>query len=323
MSRIGKKPVPLPQGVTATVNGQTVTAKGPKGELKFVVNDEVLVKMEGSEIAVQPRDQSKTARSKWGMSRTQIVNILQGVKDGFEKKLEINGVGYRAAMQGKNLQLALGFSHDVVYQTPQGITIAVPKPTEITVTGIDKQQVGQVAAEIREYRGPEPYKGKGVRYAGEKIVRKEGKKKLTPRGAVAGGAFAYRIWRPPFLKARKTSWLPRNPPSAAPARPPPDQEGRRRASASVGPPLVEEHLRADHRRRQGPHARRRLDAREGPQGFAQDRRRHRRRGRVGKLIAERATKAGVKEVVFDRGAYIYHGRVKALAEAAREGGLSF
>jgi large subunit ribosomal protein L6 len=177
MSRIGKKPVPLPQGVTAAVSGQTVTAKGPKGELKFVVNDEVLVKFEDNHIAVEPRDQSKSARSKWGMSRTQIVNILRGVKDGFEKKLEINGVGYRAAMQGKNLQLALGFSHEVVYQTPQGITISVPKPTEITVNGIDKQQVGQVAAEIRKYRGPEPYKGKGVKYAGEKIVRKEGKKK--------------------------------------------------------------------------------------------------------------------------------------------------
>jgi large subunit ribosomal protein L6 len=177
MSRIGKKPVPLPQGVTATVDGQTVTAKGPKGELKFVVNDEVLVKMENGEIAVQPRDQTKVARSKWGMSRTQIVNILQGVKEGFEKKLEISGVGYRAALLGKNLQLALGFSHDVVYQTPEGITITVPKPTEITVSGIDKQAVGQVAAEIRKYRGPEPYKGKGVKYAGEKIVRKEGKKK--------------------------------------------------------------------------------------------------------------------------------------------------
>lgn len=177
MSRIGKKPVAVPQGVTASVNGQTVTAKGPKGELKFVVNDEVLVKLEGSDIAVQPRDQSKDARSKWGMSRTQIVNILNGVKDGFEKKLEITGVGYRATMQGKNLQLALGFSHDVVYQTPEGITIVVPKPTEITVMGIDKQRVGQVAAEIRDYRGPEPYKGKGVRYAGERIVRKEGKKK--------------------------------------------------------------------------------------------------------------------------------------------------
>jgi large subunit ribosomal protein L6 len=167
----------MPQGVTATVSGQTVTAKGPKGELHFVVNDEVLVKFEDNQIAVEPRDQSKTARSKWGMSRTQIVNILQGVKDGFERKLEISGVGYRAAMQGKNLQLSLGFSHEVVYQTPQGITISVPKPTEITVSGIDKQQVGQVAAEIREYRPPEPYKGKGVKYAGEKIVRKEGKKK--------------------------------------------------------------------------------------------------------------------------------------------------
>jgi large subunit ribosomal protein L6 len=177
MSRIGKKPVAVPAGVTAAIDGQTVSAKGPKGELKFVVNDEVLVKLENNEISVQPKDQSKVARSKWGMSRTQILNILNGVKDGFEKKLEITGVGYRASLQGKNLQLALGFSHDVVYETPQGITIAVPKPTEITVSGIDKQQVGQVAAEIREYRGPEPYKGKGVRYAGEKIVRKEGKKK--------------------------------------------------------------------------------------------------------------------------------------------------
>ncbi|HTV68106.1 MAG TPA: 50S ribosomal protein L6 [Rhizobiaceae bacterium] len=177
MSRIGKKAVSLPQGVSASISGQTVTAKGPKGELKFVVNDDILVKMENNEIAVEPRDQSKASRSKWGMSRTQIQNILQGVKEGYERKLEITGVGYRATMQGKNLQLALGFSHDVVYETPKGITISTPKPTEITVSGIDKQQVGQVAAEIREYRGPEPYKGKGVRYAGERIVRKEGKKK--------------------------------------------------------------------------------------------------------------------------------------------------
>jgi len=177
MSRIGKKPVSVPAGVTAAVNGQTVTAKGPKGELNFVVNDEVLVKLENGEIAVQPRDESKDARSKWGMSRTQIENILTGVKDGFERKLEITGVGYRAAMQGKNLQLALGFSHDVIYEAPAGVTITVPKPTEIVVNGIDKQVVGQVAAEIRKYRGPEPYKGKGVRYAGERIVRKEGKKK--------------------------------------------------------------------------------------------------------------------------------------------------
>lgn len=177
MSRIGKKPVPVPQGVTATVEGQTVKAKGPKGELSFVVNDEVLVKLENGAVKVDPRDQSKDARSKWGMSRTMIANIFAGVKDGFEKKLEISGVGYRAAMQGKNLQLSLGYSHEVVYQVPAGITVAVPKPTEILVSGIDPQQVGQVAAEIREYRGPEPYKGKGVRYANETIVRKEGKKK--------------------------------------------------------------------------------------------------------------------------------------------------
>jgi large subunit ribosomal protein L6 len=177
MSRIGKKPVPVPAGVTATVNGQTVTAKGPKGELVFVVNNEVIVKLEENSVAVTPANDSKDARAKWGMSRTMVENIFKGVKDGYEKKLEINGVGYRAALQGKNLQLQLGFSHDVVYQPPEGITIVVPKPTEITVIGIDKQVVGQVAAEIREYRGPEPYKGKGVKYAGERIVRKEGKKK--------------------------------------------------------------------------------------------------------------------------------------------------
>ncbi|PSM19539.1 50S ribosomal protein L6 [Nitratireductor sp. StC3] len=177
MSRIGKKPVPVPEGVTASVDGQTVRAKGPKGELTFVVNDEVLVKLDDDGIKVDPRDQSKDARSKWGMSRTMIGNILDGVKSGFEKRLEITGVGYRAAMQGKRLQLSLGFSHEVVYEAPEGIEIAVPKPTEIVVSGIDNQKVGQVAAEIRKYRGPEPYKGKGVRYADERIVRKEGKKK--------------------------------------------------------------------------------------------------------------------------------------------------
>ena len=167
----------IPDGVTASVDGQTVTAKGPKGELKFVVNEEVIVKMGDDGIKVDPRDQSKDARSKWGMSRTQIENIMTGVSQGFTKSLEINGVGYRAAMQGKNLQLSLGFSHEVVYDVPEGITVATPKQTEITVTGIDKQKVGQVAAEIRKYRGPEPYKGKGVKYADETIFRKEGKKK--------------------------------------------------------------------------------------------------------------------------------------------------
>ena len=175
MSRIGKKPVQVPAGVTATVDGQKVTAKGPKGELFFVANDEVSVKLEDNSVVVQPVNQSKDARSKWGMSRTMIEGIFKGVKDGYERKLEINGVGYRASLQGKNLQLALGFSHDVVYQTPEGITIAVPKPTEIIVSGIDKQKVGQIAAVIRRLRRPDPYKGKGVRYEGEQIRRKVGK----------------------------------------------------------------------------------------------------------------------------------------------------
>ena len=177
MSRIGKKPVPVPAGVTVSVSGQIVTMKGPKGELKYIVNNEVLIKLEDNTVAVTPANDSKDARAKWGMSRTMIENLVKGVTTGYEKKLEINGVGYRAAMQGKNLQLQLGFSHDVVYQPPEGISIVCPKPTEITVSGIDKQVVGQVAAEIREYRGPEPYKGKGVKYAGERIIRKEGKKK--------------------------------------------------------------------------------------------------------------------------------------------------
>jgi ribosomal protein L6, bacterial type len=177
MSRIGKKPISLPEGVTATVNGQTITAKGPKGELQFVFTEQVNVKVEDGAVVVEPCDESKDARAKWGMTRSQINNIVQGVKTGFERRLEINGVGYRAAMQGSNLSLSLGFSHDVTYVPPKGITITCPKPTEIVVSGIDKQVVGQVAAEIRAYRGPEPYKGKGVKYAEETIFRKEGKKK--------------------------------------------------------------------------------------------------------------------------------------------------
>jgi large subunit ribosomal protein L6 len=177
MSRIGKKAVPVPAGVTVNLNGQNVNVKGPKGELKMQLVDNVEVKMEQGAVKVDPRDQSKLARSCWGMSRTMIRNMITGVTDGFTKSLEITGVGYRAALAGKNLQLNLGYSHDVLYPIPAGIEIKVPKPTEIVVTGIDKQRVGQVAAEIREFRGPEPYKGKGVKYAGEYIFRKEGKKK--------------------------------------------------------------------------------------------------------------------------------------------------
>ena len=177
MSRIGKKAVPVPAGVTASVNGQMVSVKGPKGELKVVLNDQVLAKMEQGGIKVDPKDKSKLARSSWGMSRTLVANLVTGVTVGYTKSLEITGVGYRAALNGKALQLNLGYSHDVIYDVPAGIEIKVPKPTEIVISGIDKQRVGQVAAEIREYRGPEPYKGKGVKYAGEYIFRKEGKKK--------------------------------------------------------------------------------------------------------------------------------------------------
>ena len=177
MSRIGKKAVPIPSGVTANVEGQTVKVKGPKGQLQVVLPDDVMVKMDNGEVKVDPRNETKRARSMWGTSRTLVNNLVTGVTKGYERKLEITGVGYRAALQGKNLQIALGYSHDVIYPIPEGIAIATPKPTEIVITGIDKQKVGQVAAEIRSFRPPEPYKGKGVKYADEYIFRKEGKKK--------------------------------------------------------------------------------------------------------------------------------------------------
>jgi large subunit ribosomal protein L6 len=177
MSRIGKKPVPVPSGITANVEGQTVKIKGPKGALQVVLHDDVTVKLDGGQIKVDPRFETKRARSQWGTSRTLIANLIAGVTKGFEQRLEINGVGYRASVQGKNLQIALGYSHDIVYPIPEGITIATPRPVEIVITGSDRQKVGQVAAEIRDYRPPEPYKGKGIKYAGERIFRKEGKKK--------------------------------------------------------------------------------------------------------------------------------------------------
>lgn len=177
MSRIGKAPVPVPSNVQARVEGQIVFAKGPKGELSFEVIEDCLVEMKESEIHINPRTTTKRAHAMWGMSRTRVQNIVKGVSEGFEKHLAINGVGYRAAVQGKDLQLSLGFSHEVKYSVPQGIEIRCPKPTEIVVFGIDKQKVGQVSAEIRRFRPPEPYKGKGIKYADEFIFRKESKKK--------------------------------------------------------------------------------------------------------------------------------------------------
>ena len=176
MSRVGNKPVPLPKGVTAAVNDNVVTVKGPKGELNLTLVPDVSVKVGAEGIVVSPKE-TERARAMWGMQRSLINNLVNGVTQGFTAKLEINGVGYRAAVQGKNLQLQVGLSHDVQYPIPPGITIVCEKPTMISMTGIDKQLVGQVAAEIRGYRPPEPYKGKGVKYADERIRRKEGKKK--------------------------------------------------------------------------------------------------------------------------------------------------
>lgn len=177
MSRIGKLPVSVPKGVTVTVKGQVVTAKGPKGELSLTALDDVSVEMVDDTVKVGPVGDSKRAMSMWGLHRTLIANLLAGVDKGFEKELEINGVGYRAALKGKILQLQLGFSHDVDFPIPDDIVIACPKPTELVISGINKQRVGQIAAEIRSFRPPEPYKGKGVKYKDEYIFRKEGKKK--------------------------------------------------------------------------------------------------------------------------------------------------
>ncbi len=177
MSRIGKKPVGLPSGVTASVSGQTIEVKGPKGVRSFTATDDVAITVGQNAVKVAPRGNSKRSRQQWGMSRTMVANLVAGVTEGFRKELEIRGVGYRAQMQGNVLKLNLGLSHDVEYTAPEGVSVSAPKPTEIVVEGIDEQKVGQVAANIREWRRPEPYKGKGIRYKGEYIFIKEGKKK--------------------------------------------------------------------------------------------------------------------------------------------------
>ena len=177
MSRIGKNPVPVHEGVTVTVNGQTVNAKGPKGELSVVVHDDVSVQLVDGQVKLEPRSNSLRAKKLWPTMRTLVKNIVNGVKDGYTEALEIQGVGYRAAMQGNVVVLQLGYSHEVRYDVPQGITVAVEGTTSIKISGIDKQAVGQVAAKIRGFRKPEPYKGKGIRYVGEYVMIKEGKKK--------------------------------------------------------------------------------------------------------------------------------------------------
>ena len=177
MSRVGKNPVTLPKGVTADLKGQSLKIKGPKGELSFEVHDSVEAKLADGQITVSPRNEERQTRALWATMQRRIANMVEGVEKGYEKNLEIEGVGYRCALAGKELVLQLGFSHEVRYQIPAGITIAVEKQTSIKINGIDKETVGQVAAEIRGYKPPEPYKGKGIRYVGEYIVRKEGKKK--------------------------------------------------------------------------------------------------------------------------------------------------
>lgn len=177
MSRIGKKTVAVPAGVTVTIEGQTVSVKGPKGQLAWTVAEEIEVRQDGGELTLSKRQDTTRAQAMWGLSRTLVANMVEGVTNGYERTLELVGVGYRAAMKGQALSMQLGFSHDVDIQPPQGVSFAVPKQTEIKISGIDKQVVGEIAAQIRRIRPPEPYKGKGVRYQGETVRRKEGKKK--------------------------------------------------------------------------------------------------------------------------------------------------
>ena len=177
MSRVGKHPVEVPNGVEVAVEGRTVTAKGKLGQLAYQATKDVTVALEDGKVVVKPAQDSKRSRAMWGTARSRIQSMVTGVSEGFNKRLEINGVGYRAAVQGATLHLQLGFSHDISYPIPEGITIACERPTSVSISGADKQQVGQVAAEIRDFRPPEPYKGKGIKYADEIILRKEGKKK--------------------------------------------------------------------------------------------------------------------------------------------------
>ena len=177
MSRIGKKPVAMPAGVTASMGEGTLSVKGPKGELKMPMSDLISYEVKDEGLSITPANESKAARAFWGMQRTLVQNLVTGVTDGFTKVLEITGVGYRANVQGKNLKLQLGYSHDVDFAIPEGIDIKTPDNTTVEISGMDKQRVGQVAAEIRSWRKPEPYKGKGIKYRGEYVFRKEGKKK--------------------------------------------------------------------------------------------------------------------------------------------------
>ncbi len=177
MSRIGKKAVELPDGVTASVSGQTVEVRGPRGVRSYTATDDVTLTLENGSLSVMPRGTSKRARQQWGMSRSLVANLVTGVVSGFRKELAITGVGFRARMQDDVLMLSLGYSHDVRISVPEGVTITVPRPTEIVIEGIDQQLVGQVAANIRAWRKPEPFKGKGISYRGERVFRKEGKKK--------------------------------------------------------------------------------------------------------------------------------------------------
>jgi large subunit ribosomal protein L6 len=177
MSRVGKHPVDVPSGVDVAIDGKTVTAKGKLGQLAYQATDEVIIVLDDGKVVVRPVDESKRARAMWGTARSRIKSMVVGVSEGFTKQLEINGVGYRAAVQGSTLSLQLGFSHDINYPIPEGIAITCEKPTSVTISGADKQRVGQVAAEIRGFRPPEPYKGKGIKYVDEIILRKEGKKK--------------------------------------------------------------------------------------------------------------------------------------------------
>ena len=303
MSRIAKEPVIIPKDIEINISGQTLMMKGSKGSLSMEINNEVQLEKQEDVFKVQPRSKSKFSLAMSGTTRALIANMVEGVSQGFEKKLELVGVGYRAQSQGKKLNLTLGFSHPVVYDVPEGIQIETPSQTEILVKGIDKQRVGQVAAEIRRFRPPEPYKGKGVRYADENVVIKEAKKKLKYKEIKMKLNKKQNRLRRARKSRAKIKELEMNRLSVH--RTPKhiyaqiiDPNGDKiLTTASTIEKKVKKDLKVTGN----------IDA----------------ASYVGKLIADKAKKIGIETVAFDRSGFLYHGRIKALAEAAREAGLKF
>ena len=307
MSRIGKKPIPLPKGVTVKVDDGAVEVQGPKGKLKQALPAGINFELADGQLHAKRSTDDPELAKFHGLARSLVANAVTGVTDGFKRELDIVGVGYRAELKGKQMIFALGYSHAVVFDIPTGIDIAIDKQTHITVTGVDRQLVGQVAANMRRLRKPDPYKQKGVRYTGEVLKKKAGK-----TGAKYGHAGRSR--------SNETRSPPPDPAAAAQA-----DFRARRAAAAQRVPQRDAHLRPGHRRPDRQDAGVGLERGAGVKGDVRGRARRQLKGAeaIGKAIAERSIEKGIKRVVFDRSGFLYHGRVRAVADAARKAGLEF